>query len=51
MVELCDRLEAQGVEKSQLEKHNIGGSYKTEYFSVQFVQAIHSNSNPDGGYA
>ena len=51
MVELCDRLETQGVEKAQLEKHNIWGTYTIDNFSVQFVQAIHSNSNPDGGYA
>lgn len=51
MVELCDWLEIQGIEKNQIERHNIWWSYKTDNWSVKFVQAIHSNSTPDGGYA
>lgn len=49
MVELCGRLAREGV--ANLEACNIGGSWQTETRQVQFVQAIHSNSAPDGSYA
>lgn len=51
IVELCDWLKNQWIEQSQLEKHNIWGTYKTDDWSVKFVQAIHSNSTIDGTYA
>lgn len=49
MVELCNRLDHQWV--GSCESCNIGGTYRTDDRSVQFVSAIHSNSTPDGTYA
>lgn len=49
MVELCHWLESKWV--AHTESCNIGGIYRQDDWSVKFVRAFHSSSNPDGWYA
>jgi len=51
IVESADWVKSQGITSDKVIGMNFGGTISTDFGSAKMVYALHTNSNPEGGYA